>query len=444
MKLLSSLAMLWRRDSLSGRALRSSTWTTVGYVLSQAMRLASNLVLTRLLAPEAFGVMALVTSLIVGLQMFSDMGTGPAVQKSRHGDEPEFLDTIWTVQVVRGVVLAILSAVVAWPIGQFYGEPIFAQVFPIAALALLIGGFTPTTVDTAMRHLQVGRLTRLELLAQFLGIVVTVALAAVMESVWALAWGGVIASAISVAVMRFGLGGRINRFRWAPGPLEELSSFGRWIFLSTICGFLIFNGDRLVLARYLSLEELGIYNIAYFLGSVPILLGSAIAGRLFIPLYRDSPPAESLANAARIARIRIRLSGLLLSIVAVLAVSGEWLVGLLYDPRYAAAGLLVKLIALIQIPALVLLGYDVIALAKGDSYRLFIVQAIRAVIYMSCLLTGTHVWGLFGALAGQAAASLLMYPVTVAIARYYGAWQPRSDLLLGLFGIAVVGLAWLI
>ena len=130
--------------------------------------------------------------------------------------------------------------------------------------------------------------------------------------------------------------------------------------------------------------------------------------------------------------------------VAVLAVSGEWLVGLLYDPRYAAAGLLVKLIALIQIPALVLLGYDVIALAKGDSYRIFIVQAVRAVIYMSCLLTGTHVWGLFGALAGQAAASLLMYPVTVAIARYYGAWQPRSDLLLGLFGIAVVGLAWLI
>lgn len=444
MKSIYSLAAIWRRDSLSGRALRSSTWTTVGYVLSQAMRLASNLVLTRLLAPEAFGVMALVNSLIVGLQMFSDMGTGPAVQKSKHGDEPEFLDTVWTVQVVRGIVLTALAAAVAWPIGEFYGEPIFVQVFPVAALALLIGGFAPTTVDTAMRHLQVGRLTRLELLAQFLGVAVTVALAAVMETVWALVWGGVIASAISVAVMRFGLGGRTNRFRWAPGPLAELTSFGRWIFLSTICGFLIFNGDRLVLARYLSLEELGIYNIAYFLGSVPILLGSAIAGRLFIPLYRDSPPGESSANATRIARIRVRLTSFLLCVVAVLAISGEGLVDLLYDPRYATAGILVKLIALIQIPALVLLGYDVVALAMGDSYRLFIVQAIRAVIYMGCLLLGAHLWGLFGALAGQAAASLLMYPVTVTIARYYGAWHPRSDLLLGMFGIAVIGLAWLV
>ncbi|MTE01516.1 oligosaccharide flippase family protein [Paracoccus sp. YIM 132242] len=429
--------MMWRRDSLGARALRSSTWTTFGYVVSQAIRLASNLILTRLLVPEAFGVMALVTSLIVGLQMFSDMGTGPAVQKSASGDDPEFLDTVWTVQVVRGVVLTGLAAAIAWPVAWLYGEPIFAQVFPVAALSLFIGGFMPTAVDTAMRHLQVGRLTRLELLAQLLGIAVTIALAAAMRSVWALVWGGVVSSAISVAVMRFGLGGRANRLCWAPGPLQELSGFGRWILLSTICGFLIFNGDRLVLGAYLSMDELGIYNIAYFLGSVPILLGSAISGRLFIPLYRDSPPAESPENARRIAAIRLRLSGFLLVLVAVLAFSGEWLVNLLYDPRYASAGYLVKLIALIQIPALVILGYDVIALARGDSRRLFVVQAIRAVIYMGCLLTGAHVWGLHGALGGQAAAAVLMYPVTVMMVRHYGAWQPRSDMLLGLAGGAV-------
>lgn len=433
--------MMWRRDSLGARALRSSTWTTFGYVASQGIRLASNLILTRLLVPEAFGIMALVTSLIVGLQMFSDMGTGPAVQKSVRGDDPEFLDTVWTVQVVRGLVLTVLAAVIAWPVAWLYQEPIFAQIFPVAALSLLIGGFTPTSVDTAMRHLQVGRLTRLELLAQALGIGVTIALAASMRSVWALAWGGVIASAISVAVMRFGLGGRRNRLCWAPEPLEELRGFGRWIFLSTICGFLIFNGDRLVLAAYLSLEELGFYNIAYFLGSVPSLLGAAISGRLFIPLYRDSPPSDSPANAQRIGKIRLRLSGFLLLMVAVLALGGEWLVGLLYDPRYAAAGHLVKLIALIQIPALVILGYDVIALAKGDSRRLFGVQAIRAVIYMACLLTGAHFWGLYGALGGQAVAALLMYPVTIRMARHYGAWQPRSDALLGLAGLAVVVLA---
>ena len=227
------------------------------------MRLASNLVLTRRLVPEAFGAMALVNSLIVGLQMFSDMGTGPAIQKSKHGDDPNFLDPVWTVQVMRGVVLTAVSVVIAWPIAWFYKDPIFAHIFPVAALSLLVAGFTPTTVDTATRHLQVGRLTQLELLSQLLGVLLTIALALWFRSVWALCWGMVIAGLINVAVMRIGLGGRSNHFCWDAVALGELHEFGRWIFLSTIFGFLIFNGDRLVLARYLTLENLGIYNIAY-------------------------------------------------------------------------------------------------------------------------------------------------------------------------------------
>lgn len=436
--------MIWSRDSLGSRALRSSTWTTLGYVASQMMRLASNLVLTRLLVPEAFGVMALVNSLIVGLQMFSDMGTGPAIQKSKQGDDPDFLDTVWTVQVIRGVLLAVVAALIAWPIAWFYDEPIFAQVFPVAALALLVGGFTPTSVDTAMRHLQVGRLTQLELLSQFLGIVATIILAIWTRSVWALVWGGVFAGVVNVLVMRIGLGGRANSFRWSPDALNELHDFGRWIFLSTIFGFLIFNGDRLVLARYLTLDELGIYNIAYFLGSVPLLLGSAISGRLFIPLYRDSPPAASPENAARIGRIRLYLSGGLMALAFILALSAHGLVDVMYDPRYEAAGLLVQLIALIQIPSLIILGYDVVALAHGDSKRLFAVQAIRAVIYMTCLLIGAHYWGLLGALAGQAIAAVFMCPVTVSIARHYGAWQPKLDLALTLFALAMLAFVWLV
>ena len=124
---------------------------------------------------------------------------------------------------------------------------------------------------------------------------------------WALVIGGVIGTAVSVLVIHLGMPGHRNRFRIAKGPMAELMSFGRWIFLSTIAGFLIFQGDRLVLGAYLTLDELGIYNIAYFLGSVPSLLGQAIAGRLFIPLYRDVPPGESPANARQIARVRLRL-----------------------------------------------------------------------------------------------------------------------------------------
>ena len=67
--------------------------------------LASNLILTRLLFPEAFGLMALGSVVLVGLQMFSDAGIGPSIAQSPRGDDPEFLDTAWTAQVLRGVIL---------------------------------------------------------------------------------------------------------------------------------------------------------------------------------------------------------------------------------------------------------------------------------------------------------------------------------------------------
>ena len=94
-----------RDEGLFARAMRSSAWTIFGFVASQAVRFGSNLILTRLLFPEAFGMMALVTVAMVGLGNFSDVGTGPAIAYNRRGDDPDFLDTAWTLHVIRGVLL---------------------------------------------------------------------------------------------------------------------------------------------------------------------------------------------------------------------------------------------------------------------------------------------------------------------------------------------------
>src|SRR5262245_18372468 len=83
--------------SLRQRTIRGSAWTTTESVAAVVLRLGSNLVLTRLLLPEMFGVMALVNIFIQGLQMFSDVGIGPAIIQNRRGDDPSFLNTAWTI-----------------------------------------------------------------------------------------------------------------------------------------------------------------------------------------------------------------------------------------------------------------------------------------------------------------------------------------------------------
>ncbi len=89
-------------SSLQKKAIGASVWVIIGYGSSQCLRLISNLILTRLLVPELFGLMALVNTFIIGLNLFSDVGIRPSIIRSERGEDPLFLNTAWTLQVIRG------------------------------------------------------------------------------------------------------------------------------------------------------------------------------------------------------------------------------------------------------------------------------------------------------------------------------------------------------
>ena len=218
--------------------MRSSFFTLGGYAMSQVLRLASNLILTRLLFPEAFGMMALVSVIIQGLSMFSDVGVSPAIMQSRRGDDQKFLDTAWTIQVIRGVILWLVACALAIPVASFYGEPQLAWILPVAGVSLFIAGFNPTRLDTANRHLLLGRITGIELAIQVVSLIVAVFLAWLLHSVWALVFSGIVSATVLLICYTLLLPGERNRFIWEREAADELISFGKWIFLSTICGFL--------------------------------------------------------------------------------------------------------------------------------------------------------------------------------------------------------------
>lgn len=429
------------RKSLASRALGSGAWSMANFGLGQIMRLGSNLVLTRLLSPDDFGLMTLVTSFLIGLTMFSDMGFGPSIMQSQRGDDPDFLDTIWTLKIVRGFLIFLTALAMAWPLAVFYDAPQFAWVFPVAASSLLIGGFFPTRIDSAARHLQLGRLTVIELCNQLIGIVLTIAAALILHSVWALVWGNVLGAIAQMLMFRFFLPGHRNRFRMEPAARVEVMKFGKWIFFSTICGFLLFQGDRIILGRVLTLDQLGIYNIGLFLATVPMMLGSAIANRLFIPMYRQHPPGENPDDRRILARTRGGLTAVLLLAAVVLAWIGPPLVELLYDPRYQAAGGILVAIACIQMLQIIPISYEYSALAAGDSRGFFVMQSARALIYFTLVVAGAWGMGLAGLLIGQAVSQILCYPVTIWLARRHRCWDPRHDLIAALLAALAIPLA---
>jgi O-antigen/teichoic acid export membrane protein len=90
---------------LKQRALRAGRWTLVGFAATQSVRLVSTLVMTRLLVPSMFGVMAIAVMVNVIASLLTDLGIRQNIVQSRRGTDPMFLNTAWTVQIVRGFVI---------------------------------------------------------------------------------------------------------------------------------------------------------------------------------------------------------------------------------------------------------------------------------------------------------------------------------------------------
>jgi len=439
---MSLLPRLMTGDSLTARALRGAGLTVFGFGWSQAMRLLSNLVLTRLLFPEAFGLMALITVFLMGLNMFSDVGVSPSILQSKRGDERDFLDTAWTIQALRGGLLWLVACLLAWPAALLYELPELVYMLPVAALTLVISGFNTTRYLEANRHLRLGRVTAIDMASQLIGVISAIVLAYLLHSVWALILSGIISALAELLIFELALPGQRNRFRWERAASNELISFGKWIFLSTVAGFVITQAGKLMLGKYLPLDQFGVYNIGYFLASFPLLLGMVLVNRMLIPIYREWPPKDNAANFAYLRKMRLMVSLALLSLVAVFGLGGVWIVDLLYDPRYAAAGAITVLVALMQIPALIALTYDQAALATGDSKRFFVLAGAKAALMVLCLYGGLVLDGLSGAIIGQGVAMLLAYPVVVWLSKHTGAWDALHDGVLALLGLGLAGLCY--
>jgi len=315
----------------------------LGFGVGQVLRFGGNLLLTRLLPREAFGIMLLVQVVLQGLDRFSDVGIGPAVVQSTR-DDRRFLDTAWTIQCIRGVVLTLVAFAAAWPIADFFGQHVLVTLVPFAALSAVISGLQSSKFHSASRSLSLGRLIAINLLGQAVGLFVTVVWALASPSVWALAAGGVV-SALTITVgTHLLLPGPNNRFAWDRESASTVLGFGKWVFISTLFSFLATQADRIIFGRMLSADTLGVYAIATLIATAPEQLLRRMSLRVEFPFYsqsvRDGVPLRSVFQHAR--RRVLTLGGWA---CATMVGGGQTLVALLYPEGYADAGLMLQILA---------------------------------------------------------------------------------------------------
>jgi O-antigen/teichoic acid export membrane protein len=419
-----------KNGSLRQRVLRAGNWIIAGHILGQALRLGTNLVMTRVLVPEMFGIMALANVIMFGLQMISDLGLRQNIVQSQRGNDAVFLNTVWTVQIVRGALLWITTLCLAlaifvlaqwqwWPAGSVYAEPVLPWVIACLAFSALLSGFESTKLATANRNLALGRVTLIELVCQAAALASMLVWASVDRSIWALVIGAMVFGVLKVLLSHVSLPGEGNKLHWNQDAFKEIFGFGKWVFLSSTLSFLAASGDRFLLGGLTDSATLGLYSIALFMVSAFRDVFIKLIGNVALPALGEIVRERPMELKQMYYRLRAPLDAVTLLATGCLFAAGHLLIVVLYDERYLAAGHMLEVLAI----GLFEVRYSLVVqclLAIGKPRYLVPITAIRLIALYVLLPVAFARFGMEGALWVISLSYLLTLPYIAAIKLRYG------------------------
>jgi O-antigen/teichoic acid export membrane protein len=424
--------------------LNGAIWTIGAYGLGQVLRLATNVVLAQLLAPELFGIMLIVNSLRMGIELISDVGIGQNIIYHKEANEPDFYNTAWTLQAVRSVLLWLLAIVVAVPVARFYESPVLVYIVPLTAFGIVLSGFSSVSRPLLQKRMQIAKLNVFEVIVAFISSAGHVFLAYLSPTIWALVFGGLFGSAVSMIGSYFLLPDIKQKFYLSKRFSWEILHFGKWIFLSSIVYFLSTNFDRLYLAKVVPLQILGVYGIARsiseLLGFVVLRLGNYV----LFPLIASHSQMPRDDLRAQLASIRAKFMLVAAIGFSLLAATADLPIKLLYDERYQAAGWMLPILIIGSWFTILAVINESTLLGLGKPFYSASSNGLKFAFLLIGLPLFTKVYGVLGGVMVVAFADLCRYaPILVGQRRERFSFG-MQDLLLTSAAFLMIGLfEWL-
>lgn len=396
--------------------------------------------MTRLLVPDMFGVMAIANVFMVGVALFSDLGINQNIVQSRRGNDPAFLHTAWAMKIIRGVLLCFLTLLISFGLhyaavnhmlvqGTVYADGMLPKVLAVYSLTAVIQGFESNRLPLASRLLNMKRATTLEVISLVVTLLTMLLWAVMDRSIWALVSGGIVGQLSRTLLSHWMLPGPDDRWGWDAEAVTEIFNFGKWIFFSSILGFLVMNGDRLILGGLVGSDILGQYSIAFFLAfSLQQLMSrffAAVAFPALSEVVRNSP--DRLKETYY--RIRLRVDFLFLFASGCLFVLGTTVIHILYDARYWNAGPMLEVLSL----ALIAARYELAEqcyLALGLPKWLTLQNIVRMVVLYLAVPIAFSMYQLSGAIWAIALSVLSIIPLSIYVKFRFGLLDVKKELIV--------------
>jgi O-antigen/teichoic acid export membrane protein len=319
-------------------------WTAGLFGLGQLLRVLSSIILTRLLAPELFGILVIVYALQNGVDMLSDLGFAQNLVVNSKANEPLFYNTLWTLRLVRGILLSLCFISAAIPIAHLYNAPVLVWILPIVGANFTIGGLGSLGPLFLQRRLQTAKYNVFQSATEAVATVSQIIYALFSPTVWAFVVGGLTSNLANAIGSYFLVPEVRHKIQFSRVDASQIFLFGKWIFVSSTIYFLSTSFDNLYFGKAVPLAFLGVYGIARNIAdALSGMIGRVNAVVIFPFIAAHSELSrEELREQLRSIRARFLLVAALG--FSVLIGNADLLTRLLYDPRYQEASWILSIL----------------------------------------------------------------------------------------------------
>lgn len=436
--------------SLGGRALRAGGWNMFQMLGLNVLKLGSNLIMTRLLLPDAFALLSFVFIVITAVTLATDIGIRQSIIREEDGDQADFLRTAWLFKIARGVLLAVMLVGVALVLAAsaplwaaedtVYADVRLPGLLVCGAIVPLLIGLQSANREGLERQLSYKPWALLEISAQAISIVFMVAFAQISATVWALMAGALMTFVVKAAGSHIFLPGPPMRWSFDRAIAWRIWHFGKWLMGASVFTFVGRNADKLIFGALLNITTMGLLTVAYVWLTAGQTVIQQILKKVAYPVLSEIKRDRSHDLGRLLARIQRLVDLLCVTAFVIVLALGPWLVRVLYTETYYLAGHFLALLG----AGFLCLRFELLnnlMLALGDSRGMMWLWVQRAAILVLCLPTVYNTFGLTAALVFVALHPLAVVPFVLYRLRAHLDRQTQIGYLLWLCAVLAVGLS---
>lgn len=425
--------------------LRGGFWLGFGSSFEYGLRFLRNIILVRILAPEAFGLMAIVIAVNSALESFTQIGVREAVIQSPAGEEETYLNGAWWLSFVRAVGLCTIAMISTPWITSFYNISQYSALIRVSFLTIPFNGSMSANSHIVLKKMDYKKWILISTGGGTLGILTAIGLSLWFHNVWALVIGYV-TEAAARCLLSFIICPFLPRMHFMKEHVQALFKFSQGMFGLPILYLLFRQTDIFVVGKLLSKNELGLYSMAVSLAQIPMLFVATVMNPILMPLFSEKQNDKAWINRTMIRSTQfIALAGMPIGVFA--ALYGKDLLAIIYKPEYSIVALPFALIlgsTLLRATGTPIMNVY-LSMGKPQLNRYF--SAVRAAAMLLLIYPSVKYFGLIGAASVGLFAMLIGYILQIVRLRDLTNLDPRQYSMIFLhafmFSLPVIGVWFL-